>query len=87
MVTNRSNNSNKEPLASLRSSNNSFEENEPDYVYVEQLSLVKLNLTRHYGTEIENSKNSIFSLGKTKYVRIELLYQIDNLIKDSRIKS
>lgn len=66
-LTSRSNFSQKDPLPSLRSSDNSIDLNENDYVYVEQLPLVKINLTRHYGTHVDDNENSVFHLGKHKY--------------------
>jgi hypothetical protein len=66
---------NRDALPSLRSSDNSFDlnENENNYVYVEQLSLVKINLTRHYGTEID-TESSIFFLNKNKNVIFFLFF-------------
>lgn len=68
-------------MPSIRSSDNSFDLNDNDnYVYVEQLSLVKLNLTRHYGIELEESENSVFSLNKTNFVIIGILFLFLNLL-------
>lgn len=39
------------------------------YVYVEQLPLIKLNLTTHYGTELDD-KSSIFYVNNTRTVII-----------------
>lgn len=42
------------------------------YVYVEQLPLIKLNLTPHYGTEMDD-KSSIFYVNNTRTVTTKLL--------------
>lgn len=42
------------------------------YVYVEQLPLIKLNLTPHYGTELDD-KSSIFYVSNTRTVIAKLI--------------
>ena len=59
-------------LDTLRGSNTTMDYYDSGYIYVEQLQLIKLNLTSHYGSQCDPN-NTEFSLNQNKIVFIEIL--------------
>ncbi len=51
----------------MAGSNTTMDYYDSGYVYVEQLPLIKMSLTKHYGHELDD-KNSVFSLSNTRTV-------------------
>ena len=63
-----SNNFQKFPQETYRAgSNTTMDYYDSGYVYVEQLPLIKMSLTKHYGHELDD-KSSVFYLNNTRTV-------------------